>query len=217
MWKFRPAFANFQLTILLQSYCIFFVLFKYVVTGTLLEKSLLSIPCSASVLKWLLFIPKSIFSSFSCNMKEVLAAVWRIRIILIRIRTQDVKKFVADPDPGRTLIRIRIQAKRYGSGFQIQPIFYTDSDPGKWYGFYGSGSATLVLAVLKPILWIGTRPCWWTPSSGTRPSSPSTTWWTTASWLASVGEHFLPVFRIKIFIGSVFIAFWIPIWLRIRI
>ena len=29
-----------------------------------------------------------------------LSAVWRIRIILIRIRIQDVKKFVTDPDPG---------------------------------------------------------------------------------------------------------------------
>ena len=34
------------------------------------------------------------------------SAVWRIRISLIRIRIQDVKKFVTDPDPGRTLIRI---------------------------------------------------------------------------------------------------------------
>ena len=41
----------------------------------------------------------------------MLLAVWRIRIILIQIRIQDVKKFVTDPDPGRTLIRIRIQAK----------------------------------------------------------------------------------------------------------
>ena len=38
-------------------------------------------------------------------------AVLKIRIILIQI--QDVKKFVTDPDPGRTLIQIwiRIQAK----------------------------------------------------------------------------------------------------------
>ena len=36
-------------------------------------------------------------------------AVWRIRIILKRVRIHDVKKFVTDP--GRTLIRIRIQAK----------------------------------------------------------------------------------------------------------
>ena len=41
---------------------------------------------------------------FECDLP-----VWRIRIILIRIRIQDVKKFV--PDPGWTLIRIRIQAK----------------------------------------------------------------------------------------------------------
>ena len=31
-----------------------------------------------------------------------------------------------------------------GSGFRIQPFFDTDPDPGKWYGFHGSGFATLV-------------------------------------------------------------------------
>ena len=135
MGKFRPAFANFQLTILLQSYCIFFVLFKYVVTGTLLEKSLLSIPCSASVLKWLLFIPKSIFSSFSCNMKEVLAASC----------VTDPYHFDTVPDSGCEEIR-------YGSGSRKN--FDTDPDPGKndtepdpgnLYGFYGSRSATPTL------------------------------------------------------------------------
>ena len=30
-----------------------------------------------------------------------------------------------------------------GSGFRIQPFFDTDPDPEKWYGFHGSGSATL--------------------------------------------------------------------------
>ena len=48
----------------------------------------------------------------------------RIRIILIRIqiRIQDVKKFVTDPDPGRTLIRIWIwiQAKTIRILIRIQ-------------------------------------------------------------------------------------------------
>ena len=35
-----------------------------------------------------------------------------------------------------------------GSGFRIQPIFETDPDPGKLYGFHGSGSATLLMALL---------------------------------------------------------------------
>ena len=39
------------------------------------------------------------------------SAVLGIRIILIRFRIQDVKKFVTDPDPEWTLIRIRIQEK----------------------------------------------------------------------------------------------------------
>ena len=50
-----------------------------------------------------------LFSSAGSKLQK--AAVWRIRIILIRIRIQEVKKFVTDPDPGQTLIRIRIQAK----------------------------------------------------------------------------------------------------------
>lgn len=39
--------------------------------------------------------------------------VWHFRIILIRIRIKDVKKNVTNPDPGQTLIliRIRIQQK----------------------------------------------------------------------------------------------------------
>ena len=45
-------------------------------------------------------------------------AVWRIHIILIQIRIQSLKKFVMDPDPDQTLIRIWIQAKK-------------DSAPGK--------------------------------------------------------------------------------------
>ena len=62
----------------------------------------------------------------------------------VRIRIQDVKKFVTDPDPGRILIRIRIQQKRIEyqenllfsvfNGFcwiRNQPFFYTDPDPGK--------------------------------------------------------------------------------------
>ena len=54
--------------------------------------------------------------------KKTGSAVWRIRIIFIRI--QDLKKFVTDPDPGsknivknpdpdRTLMRIQIQAKTF--------------------------------------------------------------------------------------------------------
>ena len=35
-----------------------------------------------------------------------------------------------------------------GSGFRIQPFFYTDPDPGKLYGFHGSGSATLPVTIL---------------------------------------------------------------------
>ena len=109
--------------------------------------------------------------------------MWRIRIILTRIRSQDAKKFVMDPEPDRTLIRIQIQTKKFSLkkkhshplfcfflnfslnnyrylfqlgfkknfkgfllypdsryGFRIQPIF--DTDPEKWYGFYGSGSLT---------------------------------------------------------------------------
>ena len=54
--------------------------------------------------------------------KKTGSAVWRIRIIFIRI--QDLKKFVTDPDPGsknivknpdpdRTLMHIQIQAKTF--------------------------------------------------------------------------------------------------------
>ena len=47
------------------------------------------------------------------------SAVLRVRIILIRIRIQDLQKI---PDPDRTLIRIRIQAKRIptGSGSRLK-------------------------------------------------------------------------------------------------
>ena len=63
-------------------------------------------------------------------------------------------------------IRIRIQGelwygsrsrkKRYGSGcfqwfngsgFRIQPFFYMDPDPEKWYRFHGSGSGSATLIV----------------------------------------------------------------------
>ena len=52
-------------------------------------------------------------------------AVLRIRIILIRIRIriQDVKKFVTDPDPGWTLIRIRIQQKRPKYQENLQKVY----------------------------------------------------------------------------------------------
>ena len=51
--------------------------------------------------------------NFSSKEGGVHCAVWRIRFILMRIRIQDGKKFVtdSDPDPGQTLLRIRIQAK----------------------------------------------------------------------------------------------------------
>ena len=39
-------------------------------------------------------------------------AVWRIRIILIRIRIQDLNKFFTNPDSDRTFIQIQIQAKK---------------------------------------------------------------------------------------------------------
>ena len=35
-----------------------------------------------------------------------------MRIILIQIRIQDLQKFISDPDLDRTLIRIRIHAKK---------------------------------------------------------------------------------------------------------
>ena len=44
---------------------------------------------------------------------------------------------------------IRIRISGYGSGFWIQPIFDTDPDPGKLYGFLGSGSASAKLGVSK--------------------------------------------------------------------
>ena len=44
---------------------------------------------------------------------------------------------------------IRIHIIWYGSGCRIQPFFDTDPDPGKWYGFHGSGSATLPKRYLK--------------------------------------------------------------------
>ena len=46
--------------------------------------------------------------------------------------------FDTDPDSGSShfFIRIRIQEN------------YTDPDPGKLYGFHGSGSATLLMALL---------------------------------------------------------------------
>ena len=47
----------------------------------------------------------------SSTIRNMSPSVWWIHIILIRIRIQDVKKFVADPEPGLTLVRIRIQAK----------------------------------------------------------------------------------------------------------
>ena len=37
------------------------------------------------------------------------------------------------------VLRIRIILIR----IRIQPFFYTDPDPGKWYGFHGSGSGSL--------------------------------------------------------------------------
>ena len=56
-------------------------------------------------------------------------AVWQIRIILIRIRIQmqDVKKFVTDPDPGGTLIRIRIQGKTIRIRIQQQRTKYQEN------------------------------------------------------------------------------------------
>ena len=44
----------------------------------------------------------------------------RICIILIQIRIQDVKKFVTDPDPGQTLIRIRIRIQAKMIRIRIQ-------------------------------------------------------------------------------------------------
>ena len=35
-----------------------------------------------------------------------------------------------------------------GYGFWIHPIFYTEPDPGKLYGFHGSGSATLTTRII---------------------------------------------------------------------
>ena len=47
-------------------------------------------------------------------------AVLRFCIIFIRIWIQDVNKFVMDPDPGRTLLRIWIQAKMIRIRIRIQ-------------------------------------------------------------------------------------------------
>ena len=55
-----------------------------------------------------------------------------IRIILIRIRIQDVKKLVTDPDPGQTLIRLWIQAKMIRIGMQGNYMYFTDPDAPHW-------------------------------------------------------------------------------------
>ena len=57
----------------------------------------------------------------------MLFAVWRIRIILVRIRIQGIKKLVTDSDPDQILIRIGIQAKTMQIWIQAKQ----DSVPGK--------------------------------------------------------------------------------------
>ena len=47
----------------------------------------------------------------------------RIPIVLLRIPIHDVKKVVSDPDPDRTLIRIRIQAKTIRIRIQAKKKF----------------------------------------------------------------------------------------------
>ena len=59
--------------------------------------------------------------------------------LIIQISVKKLKLFYVFN--GFSWIRIRIIW--YGSGFRIQPFFDTDPDPGNWYGFHGSGSATL--------------------------------------------------------------------------
>ena len=63
--------------------------------------------------------------------------------LIIQISVKKLKLFYVFN--GFSWIRIRIIWYGSRSGFRIQPFFDTDPDPGKWYGFHGSGSATLVL------------------------------------------------------------------------
>ena len=51
---------------------------------------------------------KRVIDVFHAN-RLPMRAVWRIRVIMIRI--QGLKKFVTHPDPARALIRMRIQTK----------------------------------------------------------------------------------------------------------
>ena len=68
--------------------------------------------------------------------------------LIIQISVKKLKLFYVFN--GFSWIRIRIIW--YGSGFRIQPFFYTDPDPGKWYGFHGYGSATLLHNTFLPLL-----------------------------------------------------------------
>ena len=59
-------------------------------------------------------------------------AVWWIRIILIWIRIQDVKKKITDPDPGQTLIWIRIQVKMIRIQIQLKRTKYQENLKTWW-------------------------------------------------------------------------------------
>ena len=64
---------------------------------------------------------------FDHVMRLIQCCGMRIRIMLIRIRTQDLKKFVTDPDPDRTLIQIRIQAKTIQVRIQAKNVQYQEN------------------------------------------------------------------------------------------
>ena len=72
--------------------------------------------------------------------RKIFKKWWKTLILIIQISVKKLKLFYVFN--GFSWIRIRIIW--YVSGFRIQPFFNPDPDPGKWYGFHGSGSATLI-------------------------------------------------------------------------